>query len=421
MATDWAEKLEARWLPLFVVLLAAFAWPAVAADYCVTCHAKLQGPMAEPVRQFELDTHRRVGLSCADCHGGDPSIPTMKEAKAPGKGFLGRIPKTRIPQLCARCHSDAVYMHRFNPRIRTDQHSDYLTSVHGKRLQGGDTKVAVCTDCHGLHSILPARDTRSLVHPTRLAETCARCHANPEHMKEYSIPIDQVENYLKSVHAQKVAEGETAAPTCATCHGNHGATPPGVASVAHVCGTCHVFFEELFNKSPHKPAFDAMGLPGCVQCHSNHAVVKPGEDWVGTGPNSTCILCHGEGDGGYTAAQSMAADLGRLRLALRRAQEIVDRAERSGMEVSAARVELASAHESLIKAQVMVHSFDPAEVKKLAESGVEVAEQANQAGLLALRERDFRRKGLGVSLVFIVLAIIGLSLKIRQIESRPQR
>jgi hypothetical protein len=35
----------------------------------------------------------------------------------------------------------------------------------------------------------------------------------------------------------------------------------------------------------------------------------------------------------------------------------------------------------------------------------------------ALKERDVRRKGLGISLIFIVLAISGLYLKIRQIES----
>jgi hypothetical protein len=399
------------------VLAAALTAAAAPADYCVTCHAGLEGPLAEPVRQFELDAHRRAGLSCADCHGGDPAAATMEAAKAAGKGFLGPIRKSQVPQLCARCHSDAVYMHRFNPRIRTDQYSDYLTSVHGKRLVGGDSNVAACTDCHGTHAILSAKDTRSLVHPTHLAETCARCHANPDHMKDYPIPTDQVEKYQKSVHAEMVARGETAAPTCATCHGNHGAAPPGVASVAHVCGTCHVFFEDLFNKSPHKPAFDAMGLPGCVQCHSNHEVVKPGEDWVGTGPNSTCILCHGEGDAGYAAAQGMAGDLGRLRLSLGRAKEILDRAERSGMEISAARLELASAHESLIKAQVMVHSFDPVEVGKLAESGVKIAQEAHQAGVAALEERDFRRKGLGVSLVFIVLAVAGLWLKIRQMES----
>jgi hypothetical protein len=35
-----------------------------------------------------------------------------------------------------------------------------------------------------------------------------------------------------------------------------------------------------------------------------------------------------------------------------------------------------------------------------------------------LRESDLRRKGLGLSLIFIVLAIAGLYLKIREIESK---
>jgi hypothetical protein len=35
----------------------------------------------------------------------------------------------------------------------------------------------------------------------------------------------------------------------------------------------------------------------------------------------------------------------------------------------------------------------------------------------ALKERDVRRKALGVSLIFILLAVSGLYLKIRQIES----
>jgi hypothetical protein len=35
----------------------------------------------------------------------------------------------------------------------------------------------------------------------------------------------------------------------------------------------------------------------------------------------------------------------------------------------------------------------------------------------ALRERDFRRKGLGIALIAIVLAISGLYLKIHQMES----
>jgi hypothetical protein len=388
-------------------------------DSCIACHAELEGKQSEPVKLFEADVHRQSGLGCADCHGGDRNIESM-DAMSRAKGFRGTPKKTQIPEFCARCHSDIAYMHRFNPKARADQLSQYLTSVHGKRLKQGDTKVAACVDCHSVHNILRATDSRSPVHPMNVAATCGHCHADPAHMKGYNIPTDQVEKYSKSVHAQMLAEGDTAAPTCSTCHGNHGATPPGVTSVANVCGTCHVFFEQLFVKSPHQPAFAKMGLPGCVQCHSNHEIVKPSDDWVGTGSNSVCMNCHAAGDKGFAASQRIAGDLAKLKTFLGRAEEILATAEHSGMEVSTPKVELANAHEALIKARVNVHSFNAADVQKLTDQGVEISQKAYQAGVLALEERDVRRKGLGVSLIFIVLAISGLYLKIRQMESTPR-
>jgi len=409
------------WLPVIAALLGTAGTLAAAGpeSTCITCHSMLEGKQADPVKKFESDVHQQVGLDCADCHGGDPTDESM-DSMSPAKGFRGTPRKTQVPEFCARCHSDIAYMHRFNPKMRADQLSQYLTSVHGKRLKQGDTKVAACVDCHGVHDILPASDTRSPVHPANIASTCARCHASEEHMRGYNIPTDQVASYEKSVHAEILAQGDTAAPTCATCHGNHGATPPGVSSVANVCGTCHVFFEQLFNKSPHQPAFAAMGLPSCVQCHSNHEIVKPSDDWVGVGQDSVCATCHSEGDKGYTAAQKIAGGIAQLKTRLASAEEILDSAERSGMEVSSAKVELSTAHESLIKARVSVHAFDEAEVKKLTDEGVQTADRTYQAGVAALQERDVRRRGLGISLIAIVLAIGGLYLKIRQIESRPK-
>lgn len=408
-------------IPTFALLLWALtsALAAPPKDSCMTCHAALDGKLAEPAKLFASDVHHQAGLSCADCHGGNPNDDSMS-AMSRAKGFRGAPKKAQIPGFCARCHSDIAYMHRFNPKLRADQLSQYLTSVHGKRLKQGDAKVAACVDCHGVHNMLPASDTRSPVHPMNVATACARCHADAAHMKGYNIPTDQVEKYRKSVHAEMLAQGDTAAPTCSTCHGNHGATPPGVSSVANVCGTCHVFFAQLFEKSAHQPAFARMGLPGCVQCHSNHEVVKPSDGWVGVGPRAVCVNCHTAGDKGYAGAQKMAGDLAKLRTFLGRAEEILGTAERSGMEVSEPKVELASAHEALVKARVNVHSSNPAEVQKLTDQGVEISQKAYQAGVAALEERDVRRKGLGVSLIFIVLAISGLYLKIRQIESRPQ-
>jgi hypothetical protein len=411
-------------IPSLIAFLSLAAWmssllaPAVhAQDSCLACHAMLEGDQAEPAKKFVGDVHHQAGLGCADCHGGDPTNSSM-DAMSRAKGFRGAPKKHQIPDFCARCHSDIAYMHRFNPTMRADQLSQYLTSVHGKRLKQGDTKVAVCIDCHGVHNILPTSDTRSPVHPMNVVSTCAHCHADAAYMKGYKIPTDQVAHYQKSVHAQMLAQGDTSAPTCTTCHGNHGATPPGVSSVANVCGTCHVFFAQLFDKSPHQAAFAKLGLPGCVQCHSNHEVVKPSDDWVGVGQKSVCVTCHGEGDKGYATAQAMGGDLAKLNTFIARADQTLTAAERSGMEVSSARLGLAAAHEALIKARVNIHTFTEGEVRKLTDQGEEIARKSYEAGVAALRERGFRRKGLAVALITIALAISGLYLKIRQIESR---
>lgn len=386
-------------------------------DSCIACHSALETPAGEPAKLIEGDVHHQAGLSCADCHGGDPKDFSMG-AMSPAKGFHGVSKKAQVPELCARCHSNPGYMRRYNPGIRTDQYSEYLTSVHGKRLKRGDTKVASCVDCHSVHDILPVSDPRAPVNPANVAGTCAKCHADPAYMKGYDIPVNQFALYSRSVHAKTLAGGDTSAPTCTTCHGNHGAMPPGVTSVANVCGTCHAFNQQLFEKSPHQVVFAAMGLPGCVQCHSNHEIVEPSDDWVGTGDKSICIQCHSNGDAGYAAAQKMAGDIAGLKTLQQRGEEVVGAAERSGMEVSSAKVELTDAHATLIKARVIVHTFDPAEVQKLTDEGAGISRQAYQAGVAALQERDYRRKGLGVALVFIILAIGGLTLKIRQIESR---
>jgi hypothetical protein len=400
---------------MFFSLHSAFAAPPK--DTCITCHSALESDLAKPAQQFEGDVHHQAGLSCADCHGGDPNDDSLN-AMSRAKGFRGVPKKNQTPDFCARCHSDAAYMHRFNPQMRVDQLSQYLTSVHGKRLKQGDAKVATCVDCHGVHNIFAVSDTRAPVYPTNVATTCGRCHADAAYMKGYDIPTNQFALYEKSVHAQTLAGGDTSAPTCSTCHGNHGATPPGVSSVANVCGTCHVMNEQLFEKSPHQAAFAKMGLPGCVQCHSNHEIVRPTDAWVGTGPQSVCITCHAPGDKGYSAAQAMSADLTHLDSSLARAQEVLNVAERAGMEVSGPQVELTGANEALVKARVNVHTFDDAGVAKLTDSGVEIAAKSYQAGVAALRERDFRRKGLGIALIAILLAISGLYLKIHQMESR---
>ncbi|MBI3669505.1 MAG: cytochrome c3 family protein [Acidobacteria bacterium] len=413
--------MKLRWMaPIFVM---ALGLPAqTAKNSCVECHAALEGDLARPAELFANDIHGKNGFSCVACHGGDPSSDDPEVAMSRGRGFLGKIDRRSVPARCARCHSDANLIHRFKPQQRVDQLAQYQTSVHGQRLAAGDVKVANCIDCHSVHDIREVSDPLSPVYPLRLPETCARCHADAAHMQGYRIPTDQFEKYRKSVHWEALAQrGDLSAPNCATCHGNHGAAPPGVASVAMVCGSCHVVFENLFVKSPHKKAFDNMGLAGCVVCHSNHDVEKPTLALVGVQPGAVCLNCHAKGDKGYEAAMQMRSRLEQLAASLGRSDDILKMAESSGMEVSEARLGLGTANESLVKAEVDLHSFDPAMVDGAVAKGLEVAQSSYRAGQKALEERDYRRKGLALSLVTIVVTMAGLWLAVRELDNRRKK
>jgi cytochrome c553 len=401
---------------LLVLSICAGTARAQSANTCLDCHAMLDPPLQVTQEQFARDIHSQKGLTCASCHGGDPTKADM-DAMSKAAGFRGKIERSQIPALCGRCHSDGAFMRQYNPSLRTDQLSQYKTSVHGKLLAKGDTKVAVCTDCHGVHDLRPASDSRSKVHPLNIAQTCSRCHADASYMKGYSIPTDQFEKYSTSVHHEAmVARSDLSAPTCTTCHGNHGAAPPGVDSVQNVCSKCHVFQDQMYEKSSHRVAFQSAGLPGCVVCHGNHGISHPTDAKLGTGPQAVCMQCHTPGDVCDQARAEMLSGLTRLEGAIKDADHLLGVAESSGMEVSAATLEEDQARDALTKARVTIHSFRQELVDQDIQEGLKIAAKNLQAGKNALAERDYRRRGLGLALGFILISVLGLYLYIRQIE-----
>jgi Cytochrome c3 len=407
--------LQALFL-LLVVSASAGTVSAQVQNTCLDCHGALDPPLQVTEQQFFTDIHSQKGLTCASCHGGDPTKADM-DAMSKAAGFRGKILRSQIPELCGRCHSDGAFMRKYNPSLRTDQLSQYKTSVHGKLFAKGDSKVAVCIDCHGVHGLRPASDTRSKVHPLNIAETCSRCHADASYMKGYAIPTDQFAQYSSSVHHDALAvRGDLSAPTCTTCHGNHGAAPPGVDSVQNVCSNCHVFQDQMYEKSTHKAAFQSAGLPGCVVCHSHHGITHPTDAKLGTGPQATCMQCHTPGDVCDQARAEMFSGLTRLDEAFKNAHSVLGVAETSGMEVSQARLDEDQARDALTKARVTIHSFRKDLVDHDIEEGLQIASKTLQAAQNALAERDYRRKGLGLALVITLMSVMGLFLYIRQIE-----
>lgn len=405
----------------YAALAFLFAVTVAAADSCIDCHSVLEGNLQAPAKAFANDIHARFGFSCADCHGGNRNETDPEAAMSKAHGFVGKIPRTAVPERCARCHSNAGFMEKYKPRQRVDQLAQYRTSVHGKRLASGDVKVATCIDCHSVHDIREVKDPLSPVHPLRLPETCARCHADPAHMAGYKLPTDQFASYRKSVHWEALAKrGDLSAPSCASCHGNHGAQPPEVDSVAAVCGTCHVMMEDLYKKSPHQPVFAAMGAAGCVVCHSNHEIRPPNSGML-AGPNAVCGQCHEATSAGGIAAAEMAQQITNLEKALARSDQILANAQQSGMEVSEALLRQREGREDLVKAAVAVHAFQTAAVQKPVKEGLAIAAETYQTGVSALKERRYRRLGLSVSLIAIAITMLGLRLAIRSIEGPETR
>jgi len=420
MRTAWL--LPATFVALCVLFLSGYAGAQKLPEgnSCIDCHRGLGDPrVTPPAEKLPEDIHLAKGILCHDCHGGDPTNFDPQGDMSRAKGFIGKPKHQAIPVLCGNCHSNAAYMKKFNPTLRVDQMQEYYTSVHGKLLRQGDQKVATCISCHSVHNIRAIKDQQAWTYPIRVVDTCGRCHGDPAYMKGYKVATDVVENYKKSVHYEALTKkGDLSAPTCNICHGNHGAAPPGLDSVANVCGTCHSLTEDLFNRSPHKKAFVSMGLAGCVTCHSNHDVERPSDSMVGTDDKAVCVNCHDPKSAGYQKAAEIRASLDDLREAVQRATAILDRAEHAGMEVSQAKFELHGASDDLLKARATVHLADPAAVEKLTSEGGQIANGTYTKGAKALEELAFRHRGLWISVGIILVTIVGLALKIKEIDRR---
>jgi hypothetical protein len=446
-------------------------------------------------------------------------------------------------------------MKRFNPQARIDQLAEYRTSVHGRLNARGDPVPATCVDCHGVHGIRPVSSPESPAYAANVPKTCARCHADSTRMAPYKIPTDQYDNYRLSVHATALLEqGDMAAPACNDCHGNHGAAPPEVKSVAHICGHCHGREAVLFGGSSHKGIFETRKAPDCIVCHGNHRIahptpelfhaqskpqitsgkivgvspfgadvgnLEPGQDVTATWravltphvraedfrflhrveiaaeamapvvldatvrPGATsaplpvravsasgleatlaveplsglpvesgdalllrltvkaganwpvrgvrirdlpgqavepvagaiCLRCHAVGDSCDRATDKMYGSLATLARELRGAAAMLRKAELAGMEVSGPKFELKSkGTTAAVESRALIHAFDPERLLKRARDGHLAAEGGLKSAKAALVELQYRRNGLAVSLVLIALVLIGLYLKIRELN-----
>ncbi len=414
---------------LIVAIILAFlgSTDSVLANSCIDCHSVINKDITETISK---DIHSSAGLSCADCHGGNPEIED-EGAMDPKYGYIGAPDKLKIPQFCGKCHSDPSFMHNYNPLLPTDQLEKYWTSTHGRELKKGDKMVATCASCHTTHSILPANDPRSSVYPENVPKTCATCHANEGLMKRYGLLANQYAQYIDTLNVHGNAllvENDISSPACNDCHGNHGAAPPGFENVAMVCTQCHALNGRFFLQSPHLDGFEAMEVDQCAFCHQKnpsidepaariHTIVSPDRHLVGTNEGAVCIQCHEEGDKGWVTAGSISDLLDSLDNRFTRAEHLIESVEEKGLEVSDARWSLESeVLHARMELRTSIHHFNLVEYGLHYLKADTSMNMVLEAGSMAMKEFGGRRVYYLLVTVLLAMFIAALYGKMKDME-----
>jgi cytochrome b subunit of formate dehydrogenase len=252
----------------------------IGSEDCVTCHEESshKTKIAE-----DLSHSSHEGLECLDCHQHSGTVPHD-------------VPATFVTghDACATCHEEAAQQYK----------------SHGREVVGSNTDLPKCSDCHGDHDILPSNVKHARTHPSNLPQTCGRCHANLDLIKKYEMLLkNPLDVYASSVHGKATTGGVYVAATCNDCHSTGGSAhrilSPNVAdsSINHfnipfTCGKCHKgvesdFWEGVHGKLVKRGETDA---PVCTNCHGEHGILSPSDPRSPVArahlAEQTCSPCH---------------------------------------------------------------------------------------------------------------------------------
>jgi hypothetical protein len=382
---------------------------------CVTCHQGLGGASAQKTQDWQASVHAAEGVGCVSCHGGDPNQADAAAAMSAEAGFLGVPSKGEIPGLCASCHSNVDLMRPYN--IPIDQFDQYWQSQHGQALVEGDQNVATCYDCHGGHKVLGVKDPAATVYPTNEPGMCAGCHADGALMAGYGIPADQYGQYQASVHGVAALQNQDQrAPTCSTCHGVHGAAPPGFSEVATVCGQCHAKTQDYYQQGAHKAGLTGEGGPGCITCHGQHDVTPASRNLFVGSQERHCGACHAPGSAEARQVDAIYEALKGADNAYAEAEAVIAEASSKQLIVTQQEETLQQANTPLIESRALQHTVNVAEIEAKAQESVELSQEAQASAEALLKDLSTRYVGMVVALAVILLTILALVLIKRQLD-----
>jgi hypothetical protein len=204
------------------------------------------------------------------------------------------LPAQAETDMCLACHGDK------NMSVKRGGAAVSL-HVDGKKFSASIHGPVSCTGCH---ADLEGKD---FPHPTPKKVSCGSCHSGEQDL------------YAKSLHGKALARGDSLAPRCVSCHGNHDIvavkernSSVGPLKVPYVCGKCHSEGSpvqktrnidqhdilENYTESIHGEALLKKGLvvaANCASCHTAHSILPhtdPASSINRHNIAKTCTKCH---------------------------------------------------------------------------------------------------------------------------------
>jgi cytochrome b subunit of formate dehydrogenase len=271
---------------------------------CGSCHKAEVNEYRTSVHRLARLPGKQVAATCADCH-------TAHQVLSPADPEC-LVNRENIPDTCGRCHGDKTVVTADYVKLPISLPS-YTISVHGKET--GKGLAAVCTDCHGVHSLQSAGRPTSSTNRRNLASTCGKCHPKP------------AENYSDSIHGHAVALGIKDSPSCTDCHDEHlildvndpnAPTNPLNLAVS-TCGRCHQnpamaaryglptevvkSYEDSYHGWAIKRGGKAVAV--CIDCHTTHDIRSPMDPASSVSKGNvakTCGRCHKDSSPEFAAS-----------------------------------------------------------------------------------------------------------------------
>ncbi len=307
------------------------------AGTCLQCHAQIERVHRKVIRGALWEKKPHELPICVDCHQPhkvqrvfyEKSFPDSKCLRCHSDENLVRQTNGQEQSLyvnadslaqsdhgtiqCIKCHTNISQS--ANPVCLNSGQVDcsmchaaevveYEQSFHSQNAKRGNELAPYCTDCHGVHNILPKDDLKSPTFARNIPDLCGRCHREGEQAAVAYTGAEHgiVAKYTMSIHGKGLLKsGLMVTATCIDCHTAHRELPAADSlstvhdeNIAATCSQCHLGIYEAFNKSIHSPQMTQTDkeLPECNDCHLSHTIERVDVDNFRQGILDQCGKCH---------------------------------------------------------------------------------------------------------------------------------